>query len=135
MNMRLWTQAKFWRLRPPPPTPSVRRDRKPASKWSGPSAGGWTGGSDPRDAARVDRRRVRRRSVAFQVVLPVRQTAPLSRKSEHDPTNVFGAIEAQGWTLAHANYVYEAKGTTQGFMGIASVTGNIVGIYIFRRAD
>lgn len=63
------------------------------------------------------------------------------RQTTHDPTSVIDAIEAEGWHLEHAGYLFRETGSVSRdkFLSsgqTASVTGEIVGIYLFRvRTD
>jgi hypothetical protein len=84
----------------------------------------------------------------FQISLPLSQTTGFkgvffggstkTTKTEH--SSLIDAIEAQGWRLEHANYVYQFTkagasksillGSNQGFD--LAYDGEIIGIYIFR---
>lgn len=84
----------------------------------------------------------------FQISLPLEQTergfgsmGSSSRSSmrhqAHDPTTMIDAIEAEGWHLEHAGYLFRETGSVSRdkFLSsgqTASVTGEIVGIYLFR---
>jgi hypothetical protein len=84
----------------------------------------------------------------FQISLPISQTvgrkgaffggSSTTTSTEH--SSVIDSIEAQGWRLEHANYVYQLtqavssrsilSGGNQGFD--QAYHGEIIGIYIFR---
>jgi hypothetical protein len=55
-------------------------------------------------------------------------------------TDVLGSVEEAGWRLEHANWVYVQRGQNidkkmVGSGMYANVTGEVVGIYLFRRDD
>lgn len=61
------------------------------------------------------------------------------RKSETTHGDVLGEIEKEGWQLEDVGYVFEQTGSVSrdkfaSSGQTASVTGNIVGVYLFRRA-
>jgi hypothetical protein len=60
------------------------------------------------------------------------------RKSETTHGDVLGDIEKEGWQLEDVGYVFEQTGSVSrdkfaSSGQTASVTGNIVGVYLFRR--
>jgi hypothetical protein len=60
-------------------------------------------------------------------------------KSETTHGDVLGEIEKEGWQLEDVGYVFEQTGSVSrdkfaSSGQTASVTGNIVGVYLFRRA-
>jgi hypothetical protein len=62
-----------------------------------------------------------------------------TRKSETTHGDVLGEIEKEGWQLEDVGYVFEQTGSVSrdkfaSSGQTASVTGNIVGVYLFRRA-
>lgn len=87
----------------------------------------------------------------FQIALPLEQTErafgsmgsssrSAMRQQTHDPTTVIDAIEAEGWHLEHAGYLFRETGSVSRdkFLSsgqTASVTGDIVGIYLFRARN
>lgn len=87
----------------------------------------------------------------FQIAIPLEQTERAfgsmggstrgaMRQKTHDPTSVIDAIEAEGWRLEHAGYLFRETGSVSRdkFLSsgqTASVTGEIVGIYLFRARD
>jgi hypothetical protein len=86
----------------------------------------------------------------FQFVAPISETRrtvmgilsgekDAMKKSENTHADVLGAVEEAGWKLADVGYVFEQTGSVSrdkfGSSGqTASVTGNIIGVYLFRRA-
>jgi hypothetical protein len=85
-------------------------------------------------------------SKIFQVSLPLSKTAAMvgaltpattaTKTAEHG--SVLDAIESVGWRLEHANYVYRVTGSISRDKLLSSgqqeaVSGEIVGIYIFRH--
>jgi hypothetical protein len=57
-----------------------------------------------------------------------------------DYSNEIQSIEAEGWRLEHANYIYRITGSESRDKFLASgqqeaVSGEIIGIYIFRSND
>jgi hypothetical protein len=61
------------------------------------------------------------------------------KRTETTHTDVLGDIEREGWQLADVGYVFEQTGSVSrdkfaSSGQTASVTGNIVGVYLFRRA-
>jgi len=83
----------------------------------------------------------------LQIVLPVSQTtahvvamvgaATTSTTTSH--ASVLDRIEAQGWRLEHASYVYRVTGSESRDKFLSSgqqeaIRGEIVGVYIFRSA-
>lgn len=62
------------------------------------------------------------------------------KKSETTHADVLGDIEKEGWQLEDVGYVFEQTGSVSrdkfaSSGQTASVTGNIIGVYLFRRAD
>jgi hypothetical protein len=62
------------------------------------------------------------------------------KKTETTHADVLGGIEREGWKLADVGYVFEQTGSVSRdkFYSpgqTASVTGNIIGVSLFRRAD
>lgn len=87
--------------------------------------------------------------IFFQFALPISETkrTPMAvlggskdmKKSETLHGDVLGEIEKEGWQLEHVGYVFEQTGSVSrdkfaSSGQTASVTGNIVGVYLFRRA-
>ena len=85
----------------------------------------------------------------FQFVAPLSETrrtvmAVLGgskdmKKTETRHADVLGGIEREGWRLDDVGYVFEQTGSVSrdkfySSGQTASVTGNIVGVYLFRRA-
>jgi hypothetical protein len=85
----------------------------------------------------------------FQFVAPLSETrrtvmAVLGgskdmKKTETTHADVLGGIEREGWRLDDVGYVFEQTGSVSrdkfySSGQTASVTGNIVGVYLFRRA-
>jgi hypothetical protein len=61
------------------------------------------------------------------------------RRSDETHADALGQIEKEGWKLAEVGYVFEQTGSVSrdklmSSGQTASVTGNIVGVYLFRRA-
>ncbi len=61
-------------------------------------------------------------------------------RSRGNRTDLLGQIESQGWRLQHASWVYIQTGQNSRDKFLASgqhvvVTGEVVGIYLFRRDD
>jgi hypothetical protein len=87
----------------------------------------------------------------FQVSLPVATTQRTAagvfsgdkagiRRRTHEHTSTLDVIEAEGWRLEHASYVFEQTGSVSrdkmfSSGQTASVTGQIIGIYIFRARE
>jgi hypothetical protein len=62
------------------------------------------------------------------------------KKTENTHADVLGGIEREGWKLADVGYVFEQTGSVSrdkfySSGQTASVTGNIIGVYLFRRAS
>jgi hypothetical protein len=84
----------------------------------------------------------------FQISVPLHQTErsvwgtlsgdpAAKRQKTSDPIGPIEQIEAQGWTLAHAGYVFRETGSVSRDKLLSSgqtaqVTGEVVGIYLFR---
>jgi hypothetical protein len=63
-----------------------------------------------------------------------------SHTSHREHANSLDAIEAQGWRLEHASYVFRMIGTESRDKFMSSgqqvaVSGEVVGIYTFRRSN
>jgi hypothetical protein len=84
----------------------------------------------------------------FQIAIPLSQTegfaVNLSRAVTTTTTTEHGsvleAIEAEGWRLENANYVYRITGSVSRDKWLSSgqqeaVSGEIVGVYLFRRTS
>ncbi|MEJ2344289.1 MAG: hypothetical protein P8076_16580 [Gammaproteobacteria bacterium] len=85
----------------------------------------------------------------FQIDLPLSQTtgrtvamlgAYASSSETQDYANVIQSIEEQGWHLEHVGYVFRLTGSETRDKLFASgqqeaVSGEIVGIYLFRAVD
>jgi len=84
----------------------------------------------------------------FQIELPISQTTArvaamigaFTDKSNFDNTSTLEAIESEGWKLEQAGYVYRVLGSVSRDKFLSSgqqeaVSGEIIGIYIFRRID
>ena len=55
-----------------------------------------------------------------------------------EQSNTLDAIEAEGWQLAHAGYVFRMTGSVSRDKFLSSgqqaaVSGEVIGVYIFRR--
>lgn len=87
-------------------------------------------------------------SRTFQISLPLLQTAVNKSILAFTPTTtnssqhgaVIDSIEAEGWKLEHAGYVYQMLGsvTTKHLLETGlreTVSGDVLGIYIFRLDD
>ena len=85
----------------------------------------------------------------FQFAAPISETKRTAmavlggskdmKKSESRHGDVLGEIEKEGWQLEDVGYVFEQTGSVSrdkfaSSGQTASVTGNIVGVYLFRRA-
>lgn len=84
----------------------------------------------------------------FQVILPVSSTSgsvslfqigtPSTYTVQSENTVVLELIEAEGWRIEHANFVYQVTSTESRNTIIngkqEAVSGAIVGVYLFRRA-
>jgi hypothetical protein len=84
----------------------------------------------------------------FQISVPLHQTErsvwgtlsgdPAARRQKtSDPIGPIEEIEAQGWTLQHAGYVFRETGSVSRDKLLSSgqtaqVTGEVIGIYLFR---
>jgi hypothetical protein len=71
------------------------------------------------------------------VVVPMMTASTATARHQH--ANTLDAIEAEGWHLEHADYVFMMTGTESRDKFLASgqqtaVSGEVLGIYIFRRA-
>ena len=88
--------------------------------------------------------------IFFQFAAPISETKRTAmallggskdmRKSESSHGDVLGGIEKEGWQLEDVGYVFEQTGSVSrdkfaSSGQTASVTGNIVGVYLFRRAS
>jgi len=110
-----------------------------------PKAGEVTPGTDDP----VSRARAARDAGArlFQIALPLSQTEGFAialsrtvsstRTTEH--ASMLDAIETEGWHLEHCNYVYRITGSVSRDKFLSSgqqeaISGEIVGVYIFRRS-
>ena len=85
----------------------------------------------------------------FQLDLPLSKTKPIvvpmigaftRAKKIREYVSMFDAIEAEGWQLEHAGYVYRLRGSQSRdkfFMSgkQEAMEGEIIGIYIFRVVD
>jgi hypothetical protein len=84
----------------------------------------------------------------FQVAIPISETTEhavalgatyaTSQSASHAP--ILEAIEAEGWRLEHAGYVYRLTGSVSRDRFLASgqreaFGGEIVGVYLFRCAE
>lgn len=117
-------------------------NRHIAAPGHGASSSFW---ASPRGVARCARRSGRK---LFQIELPVSRTAgevyafvgpqtattPLSEDSSLD------GIEAEGWVLVHAGYVYRplSASTRDKFMFSGqqeAMSGELVGVYVFRATE
>lgn len=109
-----------------------------------PKAGEAQQGTD--DAVSRARAALAAGSKLFQIALPLSQTAAtvvaMSHASVHTRTtehaSMLDAIEAEGWRLEHANYVYRVTGSVSRDKFLSSgqqeaVSGEIIGVYLFRR--
>jgi hypothetical protein len=64
-----------------------------------------------------------------------RPFAPYAETDGEDVAGAIQAIEQGGWHLEHIGYVYEPlKEKKTAFTGQNLVTGQIIGVYTFRRA-
>lgn len=81
----------------------------------------------------------------FQIDLPlywvqgnVSATRGFTRTVRHDPGDVLGAIEAEGWQLEHvaATYVPHGESSMKAIGGAVETAGHggLVGLYVFRRS-
>jgi hypothetical protein len=136
-------------LRKDPDKAAEKQARKEADKAERDRQAQW----DEWLASPQGRARTARESGAgvFQIAIPLEQTERAfgsgssrrgaMRQSTQDPTSVIDAIEAEGWHLEHAGYLFRETGSVSRdkFLSsgqTASVTGEIVGIYLFRaRTD
>jgi hypothetical protein len=62
------------------------------------------------------------------------------KKTENTHADVLGRIESEGWQLFDVGYVFEQTGSVSrdklySSGQTASVTGNTIGVYLFRRAE
>lgn len=84
----------------------------------------------------------------YQLSLPLSETSahvvPLAgaytHKKDQAHDSILGSIEAQGWRLEHAGYVFRVTGSESRDKFLSSgqqeaVSGQIIGIYIFRRQE
>jgi hypothetical protein len=98
------------------------------------------------DASPIERARIATEAGAklFQIALPLSRTSGqpgswVGTKARvtpiEDAAYVLQGIEDEGWRLENVGYVYRSTTTdsTHGTIGSSVVSGDIVGIYIFRR--
>ena len=85
----------------------------------------------------------------FQIDLPLSSTkarveamvgAYADSSDAKDYSNEIQSVEGEGWRLEHANYIYRITGSVSRDKFLASgqqeaVSGEIIGIYIFRSND
>ena len=82
----------------------------------------------------------------FQIALPLSKTAainatlsaPAAITTTAEHGSILERIEAEGWHLEHANYVFRVTGSVSRDKLLSSgqqeaVSGEIVGVYLFRR--
>jgi hypothetical protein len=139
-------------LKPMRPCPHCSREIKDdveLCKWcGGPVAPGATDapGREREDAVRQARAAHAGGARLFQIALPLSVTTGFAevmgptyataRTGEHG--TVLDAIEGEGWNLNHADYVFRMLGSVSRDKFLSSgqreaVSGEIVGVYIFRR--
>jgi hypothetical protein len=63
----------------------------------------------------------------------------VKRRTKNDPGDILGQVEAIGWRLEHVDHVYVMTGQTNRDKFFSSgqdtgIIGDLVGIYLFRRA-
>lgn len=81
----------------------------------------------------------------FQIALPLSETrasvvamlGAFTNASDHEQSGTLDSIEAEGWRLEHAGYVFRMTGSESRDKFMASgqqqaVSGEIIGIYVFR---
>lgn len=89
--------------------------------------------------------------VYFQFAAPITETKRTAmgvlggdkdamKRTEQTHGDVLGQVEKEGWKLADVGYVFEHTGSVSrdklmSSGQTASVTGDIVGVYLFRRAE
>jgi hypothetical protein len=103
--------------------------------------------ASPQGQARAARHQNRR---FYQVSLPLSATErsfaayisgdKATKTSTIDPTDLLAIIESEGWTLENVGYVFRETGSVSRDKMLssgqtASVTGEIVGIYLFRASE
>jgi hypothetical protein len=112
----------------------------------------WSQGLVPEMA--MEARRARQAGLAiFQVVLPISATrngaagpqpmwfAPTETPAgSRQHVGVLDAIEREGWTLAHAGYVFQPTGSKGRDRPVATgqvetIAGDLIGIYVFRATE
>lgn len=65
-----------------------------------------------------------------------RPFGPYEATGGEDASGVLEVIERAGWHLEHAGYVYQPlKQKATAFTGQALMTGQILGVYTFRRVE
>lgn len=87
----------------------------------------------------------------YQVAVPIQETGrtigswvfgevTTSTSGDHEQGALIGQIEAEGWELRHAGFVFQETGAVSRDKFLSSgqsikTTGNVIGVYLFRATS